>query len=86
MTRPRDDSPLKPKLSRMTETAAIAAPPQSMTVSGWAGTDLSRVLSSRFPAPSTATRAKDQRQPIVEAKLPAMSSASTPAAGIAAAR
>ncbi len=82
---PHEFSPEKPKLSRMIETAAMIAPVQSIARSGWAGTFLSRKLSSRFTAPSATMRANDQRQPIVSANQPARMSAMTPASGIAAA-
>ena len=85
-TSPHDDNPLKPKLSSTMAAAAMPAPPQSMTTSGRAATFCSRKLSARLTTASATTRAKDQRHPIVEAKEPATSRASTPAPGMAAAR
>ncbi len=83
---PHEFRPLKPKLSRMTATAAMAAPAQSMVMSFCGGTGLTRKLRIRLTTARATTRANEYRHPIVVAKEPAMSSASTPAAGIAAAR
>ena len=78
--------PENPKLSRMIATAARIAPVQSIVRPGWAGTFFRRKLRSRLTAPRATMSANDQRQPIVVANVPAMRSASTPAAGMAAAR
>nr|WP_281534957.1 hypothetical protein [Cryobacterium breve] len=83
---PQEFSPLNPKLSRMIDPAARNAPTQSITTPGWGGTTFNRKLNSRFTAASTTIRAKEYRHRIVDANVPAISSASTPAAGIAAAR
>ena len=83
---PHVASPLNPKLSRMTATAARIAPVQSIDSPGCAGTFFTRKLSTRFTTASATMSTNDHRQPIVVANQPARISASTPANGMAAAR
>ena len=53
---PQLERPLKPKLRRMMETAAMMAPVQSIFSAGCAGIVLSLKLSSRLIAPRTTMR------------------------------